>query len=308
MHNLPKILVIGSANMDMVIQSDHFPVPGETIMGGDFSLIPGGKGANQAVAAARLGGEVCFISKLGQDIFGQQNLLNYKNEGIDTQYIQQVPEIPSGVALITVDKSGENTIIVAPGANHQLLPNDLERGKSAFEVANIILLQLEIPMETVLAAVNLGSALDKRIILNPAPAGPLSDELLSKLFLISPNETEAEFLTGIKVHDAASANRAAKYFVEKGVQHVIITLGASGAYVYSKAFEGILPAEKVTAKDTTAAGDTFNGALAVALGEGKAIKDAVSFAIRAATISVQKLGAQSSIPHLNELVSYKKVQ
>lgn len=307
MPNQPKILVIGSSNMDMVIQSDHFPVPGETIIGGDFSLIPGGKGANQAVAAARLGGEVCFISKLGQDIFGQQNLLNFQKEGIGTQYISQIPDVPSGVALITVDKSGENTIIVAPGANHQLLPKDLESKELAFEKADMILLQLEIPMETVKAAVNLGRKMGKPIILNPAPAAQISDELLSRLFLISPNETEAEYLTGIKVHDAASANRAAKYFVEKGVHHVIITLGASGAYVHSKSFEGIIPAEKVTAKDTTAAGDTFNGALAVALGEGKAIKDAVSFAIRAATISVQKLGAQSSIPHLNELDSYKRI-
>ncbi|WP_291781463.1 ribokinase [Cecembia sp.] len=303
----PKILVIGSANMDMVIQSDHFPAPGETIIGGDFSLIPGGKGANQAVAASRLGGEVCFISKLGQDIFGQQNLLNYQKEGVDTQYISQIPDVPSGVALINVDKSGENTIIVAPGANHQLLPKDLETNKAAFEKADMILLQLEIPLETVNEAVNLGRKMDIPIILNPAPAAQLPDELLSQLFLISPNETEAEFLTGIKVHDGASAKKAAEYFLKKGVQHVIITMGASGAYLHTNTFEGILPTEKVSAKDTTAAGDTFNGALAVALGEGKTIKEAVNFALRAATISVQKLGAQSSIPHLNELDSFKRV-
>ncbi|MGY6741726.1 MAG: ribokinase [Cecembia sp.] len=301
MSHKPKILVIGSANMDMVIQSDHFPAPGETIIGGEFSLIPGGKGANQAVAAARLGGEVCFISKLGQDIFGQQNLFNYQNEGIDCQFIGQIPEIPSGVALITVDKHGENTIIVAPGANHQLLPDDLDKGRRAFEAADMILLQLEIPMETVLAAVNLGSALGKRIILNPAPAGPLSDELLSNLFLISPNETEAEFLTGVKVHDEASAKKAAQYFLQKGVQHVIITMGASGAYLHTNNFEGILPTDKVTAIDSTAAGDTFNGALAVALGEGKDLVYAVKFALKAATLSVQRMGAQTSIPHMHEI-------
>jgi ribokinase len=301
MHNLPKILVIGSANMDMVIQSDHFPVPGETIMGGDFSLIPGGKGANQAVAAARLGGEVRFICKLGQDVFGQQNLLNYQNEGIDTQNIEQIPEIPSGVALITVDKSGENTIIVAPGANQHLLPGDLEANKAAFEQADMILLQLEIPLETVLTAFNLGTKMGKPIILNPAPAAQLPDELLSQLFLICPNEIEAEYLTGIKVYDAASANKAARHFIEKGVEHVIITLGASGAYVLSKAFEGMLPTEKVTAKDTTAAGDTFNGALAVSLAQGKDLVSSVKFALKAATLSVQRMGAQTSIPYHHEM-------
>jgi ribokinase len=297
----PKILVIGSANMDMVIQSDHFPLPGETLIGGDFSLVPGGKGANQAVAAARLGGQVCFISKLGQDVFGNQNLSNFQNEKIDTQYIQQIPETSSGVALITVDKSGENTIIVALGANHRLVPEDLMVCKTSFENADIILIQLEIPLDTVMAAVEIAHQFNKSVILNPAPAAHLSDKFLSRLFLITPNETEAEFYTGIKVIDANSAKKAAFHFLEKGVQNVIITLGPLGAYVHTKEFEGIIPTAKVTAKDTTAAGDTFNGALAVILGQGTDMVTAVRFALKAATLSVQRVGAQTSIPYLNDL-------
>jgi ribokinase len=297
----PKILVIGSANMDMVIQSDHFPVPGETIIGGDFSLIPGGKGANQAVAAARLGGDVCFITRLGEDIFGSQNLLNFQKEGIDTSYIHQIPEVPSGVALITVDKSGENTIIVALGANAHLTVEDMKASEQRFEEAELILLQLEIPLETVVAAAALGNRLGKKVLLNPAPAQKLPDKLYRYLQLITPNETEAEFLTGIAIDGEDSAEKAAKFFIERGVQDVIITLGAKGAYLHSSDFKGILPTSKVIAKDTTAAGDTFNGALAVALGKGLPIKDAVNFAMKAATLSVQRMGAQTSIPYLHEL-------
>lgn len=301
MSTKPKILVVGSANMDMVIQSDHFPAPGETIIGGDFLLIPGGKGANQAVAAARLGGDVCFITKLGQDLFGNQNLLNYQQVGIDTRFIQQIPDVPSGVALITVDKKGENTIIVAPGANHQLLEADIQSNSSAFEWADMVLLQLEIPSATVKEVVRMCQKFQKRLILNPAPAAHLSDEILEGLFMISPNETEAEMLTGVKVMDEKSAQEAAAYFELKGIQNVIITLGPAGAYVYTKAFQGILPTAQVVAKDTTAAGDTFNGALAVALAQERSMVEAVHYALKAATLSVQRIGAQSSIPFSHEL-------
>lgn len=301
MQTKPKILVIGSANMDMVIQSDHFPVPGETIIGGEFSMVPGGKGANQAVAAARLGGDVCFITRLGNDIFGSQNLLNYQKEGIDTSHIQQIPNVPSGVALITVDKSGENTIIVAPGANSQLSPYDIIASQQKFEEADLILLQLEVPIETVCAAAELAKKLDKKVVLNPAPALGLPDSLYENLFLVTPNETEAEYLTGIAVKDEKSAKKAARYFLEKGVKEIIITLGAKGAYLYTSDFKGILPTVKVQTKDTTAAGDTFNGGLAVALGNSLPLKDAVKFAMKAATLSVQRMGAQTSIPFLHEL-------
>lgn len=301
MENSPQILVIGSANMDMVIQTSHFPSPGETIIGGDFSLIPGGKGANQAVAAARLGGKVCFITQLGTDLFGNNNLDNFKKEGIDTSHILQNPEQPSGVALITVNEEGENTIIVAPGANHQLKEEDILEAEEKFTATDILLVQLEIPLATVLASIKMAKKFDKKLILNPAPATDLGKEFYQGLYMITPNETEAELLSGIKIMDENSAKSAAAVLASKGVQHVVITLGASGAFVYSPDFTGILPTEKVKAVDTTAAGDTFNGALAVALAKGSGLKSAVEFALKAATLSVQRLGAQSSIPTLKEL-------
>ncbi|MCL6258366.1 ribokinase [Aquiflexum sp. TKW24L] len=299
--NKPNILVIGSANMDMVIRSDHFPVPGETIIGGDFSLIPGGKGANQAVAAARLGGDVCFITQLGKDLFGDQNLENYKKEGIDTSFIKQNLDQPSGVALITVDKSGENTIIVAPGANHSLSVADIAAASEPFQRADILLVQLEVPIAVVMESCQKAYGLGKRIILNPAPASDLPDSIFPLLYLICPNETEAEYLTGIKVIGEASAYQAASRLRNKGMQRVIITMGAVGAFLFTDTFQGIIPTTKVEVKDTTAAGDTFCGALAVALGNGKNIQEAVAFALKAATLSVQRFGAQTSIPYLEEM-------
>jgi ribokinase len=297
----PKILVIGSANMDMVIQSDHFPSPGETIIGGTFSLVPGGKGANQAVAGARLGGEVSFISQLGKDLFGQQNLANYQLEGINTSHIQLNPDKPSGVALITVDKSGENTIIVAPGANEALSIKDIHKAINLFETADIILVQLEIPMSVVCEACRLAFEMGKRVILNPAPANVIPEATYPHLFIITPNETETEIITGLKVSNLQSASEACLKLQEKGVPNVIITMGAAGAYVHTSEFQGIIPTEKVEVKDTTAAGDTFNGALAVALAKKQGIQEAVKFALKAATLSVQSFGAQTSIPFSTEL-------
>jgi ribokinase len=301
MHQKPKILVIGSANMDMVIQSDHFPSPGETIIGGTFSLVPGGKGANQAVAAARLGGEVSFISQLGKDLFGQQNLANYQQEGINTSHIQLNPNKPSGVALITVDKSGENTIIVAPGANEALSIKDIHNAINLFEAADILLIQLEIPIPVVCEACRMAFDMGKKIILNPAPATVIPEATYPHLHMITPNETEAEILTGVKVNDHLSAMKASLILLGKGVPNVIITMGAAGSYVHTSEYQGIIPTEKVEVKDTTAAGDTFNGALAVALAQEKGIQEAVKFALKAATLSVQRFGAQTSIPFSNEL-------
>jgi ribokinase len=301
MRQKPKILVIGSANMDMVIQSDHFPSPGETIIGGTFSLVPGGKGANQAVAAARLGGEVSFISQLGKDLFGQQNLANYQQEGINTSHIQLNPDKPSGVALITVDKSGENTIIVAPGANEALSIKDIHNAINLFEIADIILIQLEIQIPVVCEACRMAFDMGKKIILNPAPATVIPEATYPHLFMITPNETETEIMTGLKVSNLQSAREACLKLQEKGVPNVIITMGAAGAYVHTSEFQGIIPTEKVEVKDTTAAGDTFNGALAVALAKEHGIQEAVKFALKAATLSVQRFGAQTSIPFSNEL-------
>ena len=296
-----KIAVIGSTNTDMVVKGQKLPAPGETILGDTFFMNPGGKGANQAVAAARLGGNVTFITKIGNDIFGEQSLKNLKNQDIDTKYVLTDNINPSGVALITIDENGENCIVVAPGANSNLSKADIELAKSTINNSEIILLQLEIPMETIEYSAQLAFDLGKKVILNPAPAQKLSDKLLKNLYIISPNETEAEILTGVKITDNATVEKAAQILKNKGVEIVIITLGAEGAYVLSENYNEIVPSVKVKAIDTTAAGDTFNGALASALCKGSKLIDAVQFANKAASISVTRMGAQSSIPHFNEI-------
>lgn len=297
-----KIVVAGSSNTDMVILADHFPLPGETILGGKFLMNPGGKGANQAVAAARLGGSVAFIAKVGQDVFGQQAIRHLKEEGIDVNGVTVDPEHPSGVAQITVDKHAENCIVVAPGANMFLNKADIDQSLHLIEAADILLMQLEVPIATIEYAAQKAFEKGKKVILNPAPAAFLSDELYACLYMITPNETETEFLTGIKVGDENSAREAAEFFINKGVRIVVITLGAAGAWLYSRDIARMIPAPQVKAVDTTAAGDTFSGALAVALANGtEQLEEAVRFACRAAALSVTRMGAQSSIPVLSEL-------
>lgn len=296
-----KILVVGSSNTDMVIKARHLPRPGETIMGGTFFMNPGGKGANQAVAVARLGGQVTFICKTGSDIFGHQSQQLFEEEGINTSYIFSDSEHPSGVALITVDDKAENCIVVASGANANLLPSDLIKAEEAIEQADLVLLQLEIPMQTVEHVVETAFRMGKKVILNPAPAHPLSSVLLQHLYLITPNETEAEMISGVKITDEASAVEAARALSEMGVQNVIITLGSKGALAYYNGGVDFVPALKVDAVDTTAAGDVFNGALTVALSEGRSLTDAVRFACKASAISVTRVGAQASAPYRNEV-------
>lgn len=296
-----NIVVAGSSNTDMVILADHFPVPGETILGGKFLMNPGGKGANQAVAACRLGGSVAFISKVGQDVFGRQAIQNLKDEGIEVSGVAVDPENPSGVAQITVDKHAENCIVVAPGANMSLNEKDIDNSLHLIEGADILLMQLEIPLKTIVYAAKKAYEKGKKVILNPAPAALLPDELYPHLYAITPNQTEAEFLTGIKVSEEGTAREAAAFFIQKGVQLVIITMGAAGAFIYTPDIARMIPAPKVRAVDTTAAGDTFNGALAVALSQGKDLEEAVHFANSAAALAVTKMGAQSSIPALSEL-------
>ncbi len=297
-----QIVVIGSCNTDMVVKTNQFPRPGETLLGGEFFMFPGGKGANQAVAAARLDGQITFISKVGNDLFGRQALEGFKKENIDVQYIIPDNTTASGVALITVNSHGENTIVVAPGANNQLIPEDIMRCKPALLTATMILMQLEIPMKTVEQAIRIASEMDKKIILNPAPAQPISIDMLKKLFLITPNETEAELLTGIAVKDLSSAGKAASSLLDSGVQNVIITLGAQGAFFKSGSEQFLIPSPVVVPVDTTAAGDVFNGAIAVALSEGLNWYAAITFACRAASLSVTRMGAQSSAPFRNEVI------
>jgi ribokinase len=299
---MKRIVVIGSCNTDMVIKTDRLPTPGETVLGGTFLMNAGGKGANQAVTAARQGGQVTFISKTGNDVFGKQSVELYNAEGINTDFIFSDPKNPSGVALITVDSHGENCIVVASGANGSLSKADIESAREEIGRASFVLMQLEIPIETVEYAAEVARDKGVSVILNPAPARTLSEKLLSCLYVITPNEHEAEMLSGIKVTDWASAKKAADIISAKGVSNVVITMGAQGAFVKEADQYFTVEATKVTAIDTTAAGDSFSGSFCVGLAEGKTIKEAVQVATRVAAITVTRMGAQSSIPYRNEVL------
>ncbi len=300
--NSPKqLLVVGSSNTDLVIRSQKLPKPGETVLGGTFFMNPGGKGANQAVAASRLGVSVLFICKTGNDIFGHQSQQLLEDEGIDISYVFSDIRTPSGVALITVDAHAENCIVVASGANANLLPVDIKKVEKAIDNCDIVLMQLEIPIETVEYVAKVAYRKSKKVILNPAPARFLSQELFSHLYLITPNETEAEILSGVSIMDLDSAKEAAKKISKQGVENVVITLGSDGALIYENGVFTKIEAFKVEAIDTTAAGDVFNGALCAALLEGQSLVKSVEFACKAASISVTKHGAQDSSPYRNEI-------
>jgi len=300
---MAKIIVVGSSNTDMVVKAEKLPAKGETVIGGKFLMNPGGKGANQAVAAARLGGEVVFVTKVGNDIFGKQAVQGLGREGIETTFVYTDAETPSGIALIGVDTTGENSIMVALGANSQLRPAEVVTAIDSNPEAGWLLIQLEIPMATVEAAIWQGVARGLKVILNPAPAQPLSPDILSHLFAITPNESETELLTGIKVIDIPTARQAAQYLFNKGISNVVITLGSKGAFMMNASVIQHIAAPIVEALDTTAAGDVFNGALIVALAENQPLEDAVFFACHAASISVTRMGAQTSIPLRKEVLA-----
>ena len=296
-----RIIVIGSSNTDMVIKSKKLPAPGETILGGTFLMNPGGKGANQAVAAARLNGMVTFVAKTGNDVFGSEAKHLFDKEHIDTRYLISDENNPSGVALINVDENGENSIVVASGSNGTLTAYDINEEVFKTEPNDIFLMQLEIPVGTVEYVAQKAADNGNRVILNPAPARQLSNDLLSCLYMIIPNETEAEILTGIKVTDPVSAEKAARKLYTKGVKNVVITMGGTGAFLFTPGISKMISVVPVKAVDTTAAGDVFCGALAVALSEGKDSEEAVIFANSAAGISVTRMGAQASAPYRSEL-------
>ena len=296
-----RIIVIGSSNTDMVVKAKKIPSPGETVIGGTFFMNPGGKGANQAVAAARLNGNVTFVTKVGYDLFGERTKSLFEKEGIDTRYIVKDPENPSGIALISVDENGENCIVVAPGANGTLSAYDINDEVFNTTKEDVFLMQLEIPLSTVEFVAEKASGRGSKVILNPAPAKQLPNYLLSTLFAITPNEVEAEIMTGIPVDDPLTAGKAADKLFSKGVKNVIITMGAAGAFLRSENISQMVSVIPVKAVDTTAAGDVFTAALAVAISEGKDVLEAVNFANRAASISVTRLGAQASAPYRNEL-------
>lgn len=299
-----KIIVVGSSNTDMIFKVPRIPKPGETLLGGVFQTAAGGKGANQAVAAARAGGNVTFLARVGADMFGEQALAGFAQDDIDVRWIVQDAGAPSGVAGIFVADDGENSIAVAPGANARLSPSDIEAAAEAFVGADVLLLQLEVPIETVTAAAKLARKNGVRVVLNPAPACPLPDELLECADIITPNETEATLLTGVEVTDDASALQASAKLKEKGIGTVIITLGAAGVYVSSTEGERRIAGFRVTPVDTTAAGDVFNGAFAVASAEGRPLEKAIRFAQAAAAISVTRLGAQPSVPKRQEIEQF----
>jgi ribokinase len=299
----PRIVVVGSSNTDMVVKSQRIPAPGETVTGGHFVMAAGGKGANQAVAAARLGAEVTLVAKTGQDMFGDQAIANYRQEGIATDFIFRDPHNHTGVALILVDEQGENLISVASGANHDLCPKDVEQAAERIRTADVVLLQLEIPLETVEFTARLAADAGVPVLLDPAPAPavPLDSALLRAVTYVKPNETEAERLTGIAVQDEASARRAADKLLQGGARYAILTLGAKGALWVGPQQSGFLPGYRVKALDSTAAGDAFSGALACALARGEPLAEAVRYASLVGALSVTRLGAQPSLPTADEV-------
>jgi len=299
-----KIVVVGSSNTDMVVRLRRLPAPGETLLGETFAMLPGGKGANQAVAASRAGGRVSFIGRVGRDDLGDRALSGLVKEGIDVQGVSRDVSAPSGVALIWVSAAGENSIAVSLGANGRLASKHITQAAKVFSQASVVLLQLETPLSSVRVAARLANQVGACVILNPAPAMRLPRELLRNIAVLTPNESEAESLTGIRVTDDASAARAARRLHEQGVETVIITLGSRGAYVSSHSVAERIAGLKVKAVDTTGAGDVFNGALAVALAEGRALRQAVRFANVAAARSVTRRGAQPSAPIRSEILRY----
>lgn len=300
-----KVVVVGSSNTDMTVRVPRIPAPGETVLGSQFRITAGGKGANQAVAAARAGAEVVFVTALGADGLGDSALENFVREGIDAGLVRRVPDAPSGVALIVVhDGSGENAIAVAPGANLALRPADVDPLAGVLEPGDVVLLQLEIPIETVGAAARIAAGCGARVILNPAPARALPDSLLGAASMLTPNEAEAEQLAGVPVNGTAGLSRAAAALQARGARDVLITLGARGVFASTGGGSELVAGFPVTAVDTTAAGDVFNGTLAAALVEGRSIRDAIRFASAAAAISVTRAGAQASAPRRDEIETF----
>ncbi|MGD8375688.1 MAG: ribokinase [Acidobacteriota bacterium] len=301
-----RIVVVGSANTDMVLQVSRIPAPGETVLGGTFATHQGGKGANQAVAAARAGGRVTFVARVGRDDLGNRSLEGLRDGGVDCKLVTVTDAAPSGVALIFVDETGQNAIGVAPGANGTLTVADLEAAGEALRSARVVLAQLEVPMDCIRHLGARTANAGDRFILNPAPAQPLDEDLLPRVDILVPNESEASLLAGIEVTDRATAESAATALLAKGVGTVIVTRGEAGALIVTPEGSTDVPPYRVHAVDTTAAGDAFCGALAVALAEDRSLMDGVRFASAAAALSVTRPGAQPSLHHRSEIEEFLK--
>jgi ribokinase len=300
----PRIAVVGSVNMDLVFRTSRMPAIGETIKGKEFHQIPGGKGANQAVAAARLGAQVSFVASIGTDGFGEQSLHGFAEEGIDLRHISKAAGTPTGTAGIIVDDSGHNCIVIAAGANDLLSPKHVEAAAEAIGAAHLLMCQLETPLSTVTAAIDIAKARGVKVILNPAPAQPLDSALLAKIDYLILNETEATQLSGVDVVDSASAQFASETLLARGVGVVLLTMGEHGVCIAQHGGSRHIPAVKVDVVDTTAAGDTFVGAFAVGLARGMSVDDASMEAQYAAALTVTKLGAQTSIPRRAEVEQF----
>ena len=300
---MTRVCVVGSLNMDLVIKAPRLPVRGETVTGGEFATFRGGKGANQAVAAARLGAHVAMVGCVGDDLFGRQLLDGLREEGIDIRGVHTDRGAPSGVALITVDPTGHNTIVVAPGANRRVTTADIEAAQGVLAESDVLLMQLEVPVDAVLHAARFAREQGRRVILDPAPAGPLPPELYEHVSLINPNEGEAQRLTGIPVDDDAGVRSAAEALLARGCSAVVIKLGEKGAFVAWGTVREMVEGIRVQAVDTTAAGDAFAGALAVALAEGRDTVAAARFANLVGALSVTRMGAQPSMPTRDEVAA-----
>jgi ribokinase len=299
-----RVVVVGSSNTDMVVKMPRIPAPGETMLGGDFFMVAGGKGANQVVACARLGADTTFIARVGSDVFGDRAIATIGAAGVHTNYIARDAEAPSGVALILVDAQGQNAIGVAPGANMRLTPEDVRAALPAIEAADVVVLQLEIPLETVSCAIGLAKEREKIVILNPAPAAKVPEGFLRGVDVLTPNAVEAAMLVGRECDGSVDCAQAARALLEEGVGAVVVTLGEKGALAATPDRIQEIPPRRVKAVDTTAAGDCFTGALACALGEGRELGQAVYFANAAAALSVTRMGAQTSIPTRQEVEAF----
>lgn len=297
--HMAKILIVGSLNMDLVVRVPHSPMPGESVLGGEFETFPGGKGANQAVAAARMGAEVTMIGRVGNDDFGDVLIQNLVADKIKTNYVIKETTAPTGIAMIAVSDNGENSIVVAPGANMQVSVDDVNKASDIFKEIDLLLIQLECPLEAVAEAIKFAKANHVKVVLNPAPAQVLPEWLLADIDVITPNENELKFITGEK-----EISKGAYALLEQGVKNVLVTLGSDGAYLVNETSDVHFPAHKVIAVDTTAAGDSFNGALAVLLAENETLLKAVRFAMAAGALATTRRGAQPSIPNRKEVEQF----
>ena len=304
----PKIVVVGTSNVDIVVRTPHIPRPGETVVGSDWIQAAGGKGANQAVAAARLGAQVHLVACIGTDVFGNATWDNLRQEGLDLTHVRRLEAAPTGIALIIVDDKGQNSIAVAPGANSRLSPQLVQEAAKDILDCDAVLIQLEIPLETAEYAASLAKQGRATVILNPAPAQPLNEAFLRSVDILTPNEVEASVLAGLPVSDLASAEKAARALLARGPRQVIITLGSEGALLGSQGTMAHIPGFPVKAADTTAAGDAFNGALACAIAQGMDMRQAIRYANAVGALSVTKMGAQPSLPYAAEVESFLSTQ